>query len=119
MPALFQPSPILQVQHLCLHLSTLKHRREWLAGAVVATDSASVDADCDNGITLHGPPRARGYGDNAAHRIAREALYHPAGFTLFPGQASKSCRGGSLAPRIAARLSSLTRSSNHLQSKLL
>jgi hypothetical protein len=37
-PALFQPSPILQVQRLCLHLSTLKHRRKWLADAVVATD---------------------------------------------------------------------------------
>ena len=43
MPALFQPSPILQVQHLCLHLSTLKHEREWLADAVLATDPAS---DC-------------------------------------------------------------------------
>jgi hypothetical protein len=40
-PALFQPSPILQVQHLCLHLSTLKHRREWLADAVLATDPVS------------------------------------------------------------------------------
>ena len=44
MPALFQPSPILQVQRLCLHLSTLKHRREWLADAVVATGPTSVDA---------------------------------------------------------------------------
>ncbi len=52
MPTLFQPSPILQVQRLCLHLSTLKHRREWLAGAVVATVSTSVNADCDNGTAL-------------------------------------------------------------------
>jgi hypothetical protein len=50
LPALFQPSPILQVQRLCLHLSTLmhlstlKHRREWLADAVVATGPTSVDA---------------------------------------------------------------------------
>jgi len=51
-PALFQPYPILQVQRLCLHLSTLKHRREWLAGAAVATVSASVNADCDNGTAL-------------------------------------------------------------------
>jgi hypothetical protein len=41
-PALFQPSPILQVQHLCLHLSTLKHRREWLADAVLATPYRST-----------------------------------------------------------------------------
>jgi hypothetical protein len=32
-----------------VRLSTLKHRREWLAGAVVATDSLSVNADQDNG----------------------------------------------------------------------
>src|SRR5215213_3608782 len=28
-------------------------------GAVVATDSASVDADCDNGVTFHVMPRHR------------------------------------------------------------
>ena len=54
MPALFQPSPILQFQRLCLHLSTLKHRREWLADTVLATDSVSVDADCDNGAAFRG-----------------------------------------------------------------
>jgi hypothetical protein len=43
-PAFFQPSPILQVQHLCLHLSTLKHEREWLVDALLATDPVSVDA---------------------------------------------------------------------------
>jgi hypothetical protein len=51
-PALFQPSPILQVQRLYLHLSTLKYRREWLAGSVVATDLVSTDADYVNGTAV-------------------------------------------------------------------
>jgi hypothetical protein len=58
-PALFQPSPILQVQHLCLHLSTLKHEREWLADAVLATDTMSVDANRDNGASLRGTRKSR------------------------------------------------------------
>ena len=43
MPALFQPSPILQAQRPSVRLSTLKHEREWLADAVLATDPVS---DC-------------------------------------------------------------------------
>ena len=38
MSTLFQPSPILQFQRLFVRLSTLKHEREGLAGAVLATD---------------------------------------------------------------------------------
>ena len=33
---------------------------EVLALVVVATDTASVDADCDNGAAFHGMPRRRG-----------------------------------------------------------
>ena len=44
--------------------------REAPPGAVVATDTESVNADCDNGASLHGTPRLRGYGNNAAHHIA-------------------------------------------------
>ena len=44
MPALFQSTPILQVQRLSGPLTTLKHKREWLADAVLATGPTSVDA---------------------------------------------------------------------------
>jgi hypothetical protein len=49
---LYQPSPILQFQRLFVRLSTLKHEREGLAGAVLATDTVSANADCDNGTML-------------------------------------------------------------------
>ena len=70
MPALFQPSPILQVQHLCLHLSTLKHEREWLADAVLATDTVSVDANRDNGASLRGTRKSRRGDGDADRRLA-------------------------------------------------
>jgi hypothetical protein len=40
-----------------------------LAGAVVATDTASVDAGCDNGAGLHGEVRRRGGGAATDRRI--------------------------------------------------
>ena len=41
--------------------------------AVVATDTASVDADCNNGSALHSTPRYRGWDGDAVRRLAREA----------------------------------------------
>jgi hypothetical protein len=41
--------------------------------AVVATDSVSADADCDNGAAVERLPRRRGYVGPAAHRVVREA----------------------------------------------
>ena len=39
------------------------------AKAVVATDTASLDADYDNGAIFHGAPRYEGDDELAAHRI--------------------------------------------------
>ena len=50
-----------------------KPRGKAPAGNVVATDPASVDADCDNGAALRGTPRLRGRDGGTAHRLAREA----------------------------------------------
>ena len=41
--------------------------------AVVTTDPASANADCDNGAGLHGAPRLRGRDEGTAHRVVREA----------------------------------------------
>ena len=43
------------------------------AGTVVATDPASVDADCDNGTTVQNTPRSAGRDRGTAHRLACEA----------------------------------------------
>jgi len=51
------------------------HRVEASAYAVVATDSASVDADCDNGAAVHGTPR-RGRQDGDADRRLATAVEH-------------------------------------------
>lgn len=89
------------------------------AGAVVATDSVSVAIDRDNSVAFHGTHRSRRGDERATSRVACEALYHPAGFTLFPGQASNLVEAVRSHLASPPRLSSLTRSSNHLQSKLL
>jgi hypothetical protein len=50
------PPPALRTS---VRLSTLKHGREKLAGAVHATDSVSADADCDNGAVVRGTRGSR------------------------------------------------------------
>jgi hypothetical protein len=43
------------------------------ADGVVATDTASVNADYDNGATLQGTLRLRGWDENADRRLATVA----------------------------------------------
>jgi hypothetical protein len=58
-PALFQPSPILQVQRLSWRLSKPKHAGEGHRLPLsLATAFASVDADCVNGAAIRGTPRS-------------------------------------------------------------
>jgi hypothetical protein len=66
---LYQPSPILQFQRLFVRLSTLKHRREWLADTVLATATVSANADCDNGAILHSSARFRRRDEPKTRRV--------------------------------------------------
>src|SRR5215216_617595 len=50
------PPPALRMS---VRLSTLKHGREKLAGALHASDSVSADADCDNGAVVGGTRGSR------------------------------------------------------------
>src|SRR5918995_319560 len=45
-------SPSLQIQN---RFRSTRTRQGEVGKAVVATDTASADADCDNGTTIHGP----------------------------------------------------------------
>jgi hypothetical protein len=54
-------------------------------GAVVATDSVSAHADCDNGTTFQPLPRPRGCGRDAADRVEVEDEGHHPGYAATSG----------------------------------
>ena len=66
------------------------------AWAVVATDFASADADCDNGAGLHGTPRLRGCNGDVAPRIQQVASI----LTRLRSDASFGQSGGALVQTV-------------------
>src|SRR5215218_8275073 len=50
-----------------------RERKQAPASAVVATVSASLNADCDNDAAVYGTPRSRGDGGDADHRLEEVA----------------------------------------------
>jgi len=52
-----------------ISFATLGCAGQTLSGAVVATDPVSVDADYDNGVTLHHATRRRRSYEHAAKRV--------------------------------------------------
>jgi hypothetical protein len=69
-------------------LSLLECGKEAPSDAVVATDTASIHADCDNGIVLQGELGCYGRDGDATHRVGAmrwtsQAVYLP-GRNIFP-----------------------------------
>jgi hypothetical protein len=64
------PPPTLRTS---VRLSTLKHGREKLAGAVHATDSVSADADCDDGAVVRSTRGSRRGCERATRHVTQLA----------------------------------------------
>jgi hypothetical protein len=58
---------------MSVRLSTLKHGREKLAGAVHATDSVSADTDCDYGAVVRGTRGSRRGCERATRHVTQLA----------------------------------------------
>src|SRR5215210_8502503 len=63
--------------------NTPSREREKSAGAVVATDSVSVNAEYDNGATIPRPPRPQRRYDSSTHRVAVARIARRANSAVF------------------------------------